>query len=390
MSGRRPLYLDHNASTPPYPEVVEAMLPWLRDQHANPHSDHVHGRLAANAVEQARQSVAQLIGASPEEIIFTSGATEASNLALQGYLRTHADVGALIYSAIEHPCVREVALALGELGTRAQEVEVDRQGKIDPFAIGQAIIVAGRMRSLVSVIHANNEIGTVQAIAPLVAAAHANGALFHLDVSQSLAWVDIDVGEGIDLATLSSHKIGGPAGIGALFVADGLKNELTPLVHGGGQQGGLRPGTIPVFLAVGFGAACDLVSVERAKRTLAAENAANAFLRVLADSGAAFEIMGSTQSSLPGLRSIRFPGTEARDLLDRLQTDVSASPSSACASGDFKASHVLRAIGLNEVEAMQVVRFGFGGTTSVQDAELAAQHVSSALMSATKVEAIAI
>ena len=366
------------------------MLPWLRGQHANPHSDHIHGRLAANAVEQARHSVAQLIGASSEEIIFTSGATEASNLALQGYLRTHLDAGALIYSAIEHPCVREVALVLGELGTWVQEVEVDRQGQIDPLAIGQAIMGAGRMRSLVSVIHANNEIGTIQAIAPLAVAAHANGALFHMDVSQSLAWVNIDVGEGIDLATLSSHKIGGPAGIGALFVANDLKNELTPLVHGGGQQGGLRPGTIPLFLAVGFGAACELVSVEREKRTLAAENAANAFLRALTQSGAAFELLGSTQSSLPGLRSIRFPGTEARDLLDRLQTDVSASASSACASGDFKASHVLRAIGLNEVEAMQVVRFGFGSTTSVQDAELAAYHVSSALISASMVKAIAV
>lgn len=381
MSGRGPLYLDHNASTPPYPEVVEAMLPWLRDQHANPHSDHLHGRLAANAIEQAKDSVAKLIGASPDEIIFTSGATEASNLALQGYLRTHGDAGALICSAIEHPCVREVALALGELGTCVREVEVDRQGRIDPSAICQAIVAAGRKRSLVSVIHANNEIGTVQAIAPLVAAAHANGALFHLDASQSLGWIDVDVGEGIDFATLSSHKIGGPAGIGALFVADGLKNELAPLVYGGGQQGGLRPGTIPVFLAAGFGVACDLVSVERAQRTLAAENAASAFLSVLASSGVPFEIRSSAQSCLPGLTSIRFPGVEARDLLERLQTSVSASASSACASGDFKASHVLRAIGLSESEAMEVVRFGFGATTSVQQAQLAAQYVSRALTS---------
>lgn len=383
MSGQSPLYLDHNASTPPYSGVVEAMLPWLRDRHANPHSDHLHGRMAANAVEQAKHSVAQLIGASPDEIVFTSGATEASNLALQGYLRTHGDAGALIYSSIEHPCVREVALALGELGTRVQEVRVDRQGRIDPLGISQAIMAAGQARSLVSVIHANNEIGTIQAIAPLVAAAHENGALFHLDVSQSLGWVDIDVGEGIDLATLSSHKIGGPMGIGALFVAEGLKDQLTPLVYGGGQQGGLRPGTIPVFLAVGFGAACDLVSVERAQRTLAAENAANAFLRVLADSGVAFEIMGSTQSSLPGLRSIRFPGMEARDLLDRVQTNVSASASSACASGDFRASHVLRAIGLSEEDAMQVVRFGFSAQTTVEQAKIAAQQLSQVLTSAS-------
>ncbi len=364
------------------------MLPWLRDQHANPHSDHLHGRLAANAIEQARHSVAQLIGASPDEIFFTSGATEASNLALQGYLRTHGDAGALILSAIEHPCVREVALVLGELGTQIQEVGVDHQGRIAPLAISQAVIASGRTRSLVSVIHANNEIGTIQTIAPLAAAAHENGALIHVDVSQSLGWVDIDVGAGIDLATLSSHKIGGPAGIGALFVADGLKGELTPLVHGGGQQGGLRPGTIPVFLAVGFGVACDLVFAERAQRALAAENAATAFLRALTDSGAIFEILGSTQNRLPGLRSLRFAGIEARDLLDRLQTNVSASASSACASGDFKASHVLRAIGLSEADAMQVVRFGFGGTTSVQDAELAARYVSEALISASTSEAI--
>lgn len=365
------------------------MLPWLWDKHANPHSDHLHGRLAADAIEQSRHSIAQLIGASSEEIIFTSGATEASNLALQGYLRAHGDAGALIYSAIEHPCVREVALTLAGLGTQVREVRVDRQGHIDPLAIGQAIRAAGRTRSLVSVIHANNEIGAIQAIAPLAAAAHAQGAVLHLDVSQSLGWIDVDVGEGIDLATLSSHKIGGPAGIGALFVANQLKEELTPLTYGGGQQDGLRPGTIPAFLAVGFGIACDLVRAERATRTLAAESAANAFLSALASDGVAFEVLGSSHSSLPGLRSIRFPGIEARDLLDRLQTNVSASASSACASGDFKASHVLRAIGLSEADAMQIVRFGFGGTTSVQDAELAARHVSGALMSASRSAATA-
>lgn len=379
MSGQGPLYLDHNASTPPCSAVVEAMLPWLRDRHANPHSDHLHGRLAANAVAQARHSVAQLIGASPDEIIFTSGATEASNLALQGYLRTHGDAGALIYSAIEHPCVREVGLALCALGTRVHEVGVDREGSIDPSAIAQAVMTLGRPRSLVSVIHASNEIGTIQAIAPLAAAAHESDALLHLDLSQSLGWVDIDVGDGIDLATLSSHKIGGPAGIGALFVADDIRAGLAPITYGGGQQGGLRSGTIPVFLAVGFGAACDLVSTEREQRILAADSAADAFLRLIADSGVNFEIIGSKQRRLPGLRSIRFPGVEARDLLERLQMCVSASSSSACASGEFKASHVLRAIGLSESDAMQVVRFGFGATTSIEESIIAAKNVVEAL-----------
>jgi cysteine desulfurase len=376
-----PIYLDHNASTPPYPEVVEAMLPWLRGNHANPHSDHVHGRAAANAVAQAKQSVAQLVGAFPEEIVFTSGATEASNLALQGYLRAHGDAGSLIYSAIEHPCVSEVARALSEMGTRVQKVGVDRQGRVDPLTIGQAISAAGCTRSLVSIIHANNEIGTIQELAPLVAEARAHGAVIHLDASQSLGWIEVDVGKGIDFATLSSHKIGGPGGIGALYVADGLRDELVPLTFGGGQQGGTRPGTVPVFLAVGFGMACDLVWAERAKRTEAAESAASVFLSVLADRGFPFEILGCSADHLPGLRSIRFPGVEARDLLDRLQTSVSASASSACASGDFKASHVLRAIGLSEPEAMQVVRFGFGATTSVQEAESAAKHVCDAVAS---------
>lgn len=386
MNGRRPLYLDHNASTPPYSEVVEAMLPWLREKHANPHSDHLQGRLAADAVDQARHSVAQLIGASAEEIIFTSGATEASNLALQGYLRTHGDAGSLIYSSIEHPCVGEVARHLSGTGTQIRRVEVDCQGRIEPSVVGKAIKAAGCARSLVSIIHANNEIGTIQALPPLIAAVRAHSAVLHLDASQSLGWIDVNVGEGIDLATLSSHKIGGPAGIGALYAAGGLGEELTPLTFGGGQQGGLRPGTIPVFLAVGFGVACDLVLADRESRVEAAEAAASTFLSVLADRGVVFQILGCPKGRLPGLRSVRFPGVEARDLLDRLQTSVSASASSACASGDYKASHVLRAIGLTEVEAMQVVRFGFGATTSTQEAEHAAKRVCAALESSYKAD----
>lgn len=376
---RKPVYLDHNASTPPHSAVVEAMLPWLGHKHANPHSDHQPGRQAALAVEEAKESVARLIGAAADEIVLTSGATEASNLALQGYLLGHGDTSALIHSSIEHPCVAEVARFLARKGTRVEGLNVDRNGVIDPLAIGAAVAAASRPRTLVSVIHASNEIGTVQRVAPLAAKAHGCGAAFHLDASQSLGWIEIDVADGIDFATLSSHKIGGPVGIGALYVADGLGPELTPLTYGGGQQHGLRPGTVPVFLAVGFGAACDLVSSHRAERAQAAEVAADAFMTVLRDGGVAFEIMGCPDARLPGLRSVRLPGIEARDLLDRLQTTVSASASSACASGDYQASHVLRAIGLSETDAMQVVRFGFGASTSIEEASEAARCVNEAL-----------
>lgn len=374
-----PIYLDHNASTPPDPEVVEAMLPWLGGKHANPHSDHLHGRLAAQAVEQAKSSVADLIGANADEIVLTSGATEASNLAIQGYLRIHGAEGALIYSAVEHPCVRGVANALARSGTSVRMIDVDRRGRLDPAVVRQFLGETEEDRKLISIIHANNEIGTIQNPQPLVAAAHDHGALLHVDASQSLAWVEMDVTGGIDLATISSHKIGGPAGIGALYVAGGLSSQLTPLVYGGGQQNGLRPGTIPVFLAVGFGVACNLAQAKRVARAKAGENAAQAFLDVLASSGVTHEVLGCPVDRLPGLRSILFPGVEARDLLDRLQARLSASASSACASGDYKASHVLRAIGLSETDAMQVVRFGFGASTRVEEAALAAQWVCGAI-----------
>lgn len=374
-----PIYLDHNASTPPAPEVVEAMLAWLGGKHANPHSDHLHGRLAAQAVEQAKNSVAELIGASADEIVFTSGATEASNLAIQGYLRIHGAAGALIYSAVEHPCVRELANALAQSGTAVEEVGVDRRGRIDQTWLSLALGAVSGRRSLVSIIHANNEVGTVQDPAPLGALAHDHGASLHLDASQSLGSVEIDVANGIDLMTLSSHKVGGPPGIGALFVADGLAPQLSPLSYGGGQQNGLRPGTIPVFLAVGFGVACDLIRRDRAARARFAQDAADAFMNVLVAHEIDFEVIGCPIDRLPGLKSVRFPGIEARDLLERLQTQISASASSACASGDYRASHVLRAIGLDESEAMQVVRFGFGWATSPAEAAEAGVQVSDAL-----------
>jgi len=368
-----PLYLDHNASAPPFPEVVDAMLPWLREGHANPHSDHLHGRRAASAVEQAKASIGALVGADAEDVVLTSGATESNNLVLQGCLRGHGSTAALIHSAIEHACVMEAGEALAAEGVQRTVVGVDRLGRIDPDAVRAAVDAANRSRTLVSLIHANNEIGTVARLSDVAATLRGTGALFHSDASQSAGWLDVDVGsEGVDFLTLSSHKVGGPAGVGAFYAAPDVRNELRPLTYGGGQQGGLRPGTIPVFLAVGFGVACDLVAKRRSQDVRHAEAVAEAFVEALRQRSVAFEVLGDPDHRLPGLRSIRLRGVDARDLLDRLAPRLSASTSSACAAGELRASLVLRAIGLTEDEAVEVVRFGFGRSTTVGEARAAA------------------
>lgn len=383
-----PLYLDHNASTPPFPEVVDAMLPWLREGHANPHSDHVHGRRAAAAVEQAKASIGALVGADAEDVVLTSGATESNNLVLQGFLGGHGSAAALIHSAIEHACVVETGQALAAAGVSRTVVGVDRLGRIDAQAVRAAVDAANRARTLVSLIHANNEIGTVARLADVAAALCGSGALFHSDASQSAGWVNVDVGsEGVDFLTLSSHKVGGPMGVGAFYVAPDVRRELRPLTYGGGQQGGLRPGTVPVFLVVGFGVACELVAKRRSQGVRHAEAVAETFLDVLRERSVAFEVLGDPDKRLPGLRSVRLRGIDARDLLDRLAPRLSASTSSACAAGELRASHVLRAIGLTEEEAMEVVRFGLGRSTAVDEARAAAGWVCDAYEASRYAEA---
>lgn len=375
-----PLYLDHNASSPPFPEVVDAMLPWLHEGHANPHSDHLHGRRAAMAVAQAKASIGALVGADADDIVLTSGATESNNLVLQGFLGFHGSRAALIHSAIEHACVMETGEFLAAKGVRRIVVGVDNHGRIDPQVVRESVEATNGARTLVSLIHANNEIGTVARLAEVSAAIDGTGALFHSDASQSAGWVNLDVGPmGLDFLTLSSHKLGGPAGIGALFVAPDLRQELSPLSFGGGQQGGLRPGSIPVFLAVGFGVACDLAAKRRSEDVRHSNALVKAFIHELKERSVAFEILGDPEQRLPGLLSVRLHGVDARDLLDRLGPRLSASTSSACAAGELRASHVLRAIGLTEAEAMEVMRLGFGRCTTLHEARAASNLVCDAL-----------
>lgn len=361
------------------------MLPWLRAWHANPHSGHFHGRRAHAAVEEARASVAALIGADQEEIVFTSGATESVNLALQGYLRGYAGSARLIHSSIEHACVREVGRALKAEGVDVQVVPADRTGMVRQVDLQGALAHRIADRTLVSLIHASNEIGTVQPIDLLSRTARDTGALIHLDASQSAGWLPMEeMAQDVDLLTLSSHKLGGPTGIAALFIATGVERELRPLAFGGGQESGLRPGTVSPFLAVGFGEACRLIQLRRDSHFARAKAVTEAFIASLDAGGLAFELIGHPTARLPGLCSIRFFGVPAVELLGRLNPVLSASSSSACSSGQVRASPVLRALALSEEEAMEVVRFGFGHELDTREASSLASAVSEAVLSIVK------
>lgn len=355
------------------------MLPWLSSGHANPHSAHQPGRRAAAAIEKAKGAIGELIGADPDDIYFTSGATESNNLILQGLALGSAPIRHLVVSAIEHKCVLETASFLqGTIGT-VSRIPVDRLGRIDPAAVRHFVSSSDAGHTLVSVMHSNNEIGTVQPIGRIAEAIAGTGALFHSDASQSVGKISVDVErDRLDFLSMSAHKVYGPAGIGAAFIARDHRRQLRPLLYGGGQQLGIRPGTIPLFLAVGFGAACDLARKRLSEDAIHTDRLATIFVDTLRADGVSVEELGDPSARLPGLRSLRF-NVNADDLLDRLAPWVSASTGSACTAGELQASHVLSAIGLSADQANQVARFGFGRGSSVNEAYEAARAVATTI-----------
>ncbi len=366
------LYLDHMASTPLDPEVRDAMLPWLDMGHVgNPHSDHAAGWRAAKAIEAARAQVADLIGAQPGEIYFTSGATEANNLALFGLVDRCEH---LIISAIEHPAVLEPAAELSGEGKRLTMLRPGRTGKIDLGELAAALDQEGS--ALVSIMTANNEIGTIQDFAAIGALCRERGALFHTDAVQAISNTQIDVArDKIDLLSLSGHKIYGPGGIGALFARDGI--DLEPRVFGGGQQKGTRPGTLPVALSVALGAACSVVNRRRetdAQRMAALRNR----LRLALEDAVPSLLVNGAPDGVPGCLSVTFPRIDASDLLLDLPT-LAASTGSACSSLDTSPSHVLRAIGLTAEQAHSTLRFGIGRHTTEDEIDTAAHLIAQAL-----------
>jgi cysteine desulfurase len=364
------IYLDYMASTPLDPAVFEAMLPWFAPSAAaNPHSaSHCPGWRAAEAIEEARAEVAALIGARPGEIIFTSGATEANGLALLGAVPAGATVAA---SAVEHPSVLACLAELERRGHRTVRMPVDEHGVVDPASLPPS------GPALVSVMVANNEVGTVQPIAEVARLCRERGMLFHTDAVQALSTMPIDVHAlGIDLLSLSGHKLYGPMGIGALFVRQGVK--LSPLLFGGGQQGGRRPGTLPTALCVGLGTACRIARERRAADAARLSALRDRLFTTLASAIPGLKRNSPPTDGLPGCLHVTIPGIDAADMLLDLP-DLALSTGSACSSGEGGPSHVLLAMGRSAEDAFGSLRFGLGRFTTEDEADRAAARLMQVL-----------
>jgi cysteine desulfurase len=367
MAGQT-IYLDHHATTPLDPRVLEAMLPFYGARFGNPHSSsHRVGRAAAEAVDAARAEVAALVGAHAGEIIFTSGATEANNLAILGSIAACQGDAAFVTTSVEHASVRQTAAALAETGRRVTILPVGPDGRLDPVQVESVLTPAV---GLVSVILANNEIGVIQPLEEIGRLCRRAGVRLHADAAQAAGKIPVDVERlGVDLLSLSAHKIYGPMGIGALYVRGGV--ALRPLFHGGAQEGGLRPGTLPTALCVGFGAACRLAREERAAEAARLADLRDRLFARLANALPDLRLNGSALHRLPGNLNISLPGVEAEDWLAAVP-ELALSTGAACASGSQAPSHVLRAIGLTEAEIQGSIRIGIGRFTTVEEIDRAA------------------
>ena len=362
-----PIYLDYNASTPIDPRVAAVMRPLLDGPFANPSATHAGGRVAKAAVEHARTQVAALLGCNPDEIVFTSGGSEANNLALKGaYFALRERGDHIVTTTVEHPAIVEPARFLERLGARVTFVPVDRTGRVDPDDVRHAITPR---TILVSVMHANNEVGTIEPIAEIAAIARERGVLMHTDAAQSVGKIPTRVDDlGVDLLSIAGHKLYAPKGIGALYIRRGVR--LEPLIHGAGHESGRRAGTESALLAAALGAACELaadltpMAETRRLRDLFWE-----LLRGRLEDRVVLN--GHPDERLPNTLNVSIVGRIGADILAALD-GVAASTGSACHSGSVDLSPVLRAMGVPPEEGMGALRFSLGrGTTEAEIREVA-------------------
>ncbi len=376
---RKPVYLDYAATTPVDPRVVEKMVECLsiEGNFGNPASrSHIYGWRAEEAVENARRQVADLIGADPREIVWTSGATESDNLALKGVAHFHRERGRhIVTSQIEHKAVLDSCAQLEREGFEVTYLPPDGAGLIAPEAVAAALRAD---TILVSIMHANNEIGTVNDIAGIGRVTRGAGVLFHTDAAQSAGKIPIDLGQlEVDLMSLSGHKLYGPKGVGALYVRRRPRVQLEAQMHGGGHERGMRSGTLATHQIVGMGEAARI-----ARESLEAEAARitalrRRFLEQLADLDG-LQLNGDPQHHLPGVLNLGVAGVEGEALLLALK-DLAISTGSACTSASVEPSYVLRALGLPDELAHSSLRFSFGRFTTEQDVDLAAAQLREAI-----------
>jgi cysteine desulfurase len=373
VRAEEPIYLDYNATTPLLPEVVETMLPWLRDGFGNPSSSHVYGRRAKAAVEAARADVAALLRCAPEEIVFTSGGTESNNLAIRGVAEALPDRRHVITSAIEHPATAKPCGFLERHGHRVDFLGVDASGRVSVEDVEARL---GDETGVITIMHANNETGVLQPVQEITRVAWRAGAVVHTDAAQSAGKVPIDVGElGVDLLSIAGHKLYAPKGVGALFIRKDM--PISPFLLGAGHERGIRPGTENVASIVGLGVAC-----AAAKRDLASTGERVKVLRDklfsrLAARVEGLALNGHGEHRLPNTLNVRFPGVSGTRLLASAP-EVAASTGSACHDGQEKASSVILAMGVRPDEAVGSVRLTLGRGTTEAEIDAAADVLSNA------------
>ena len=363
------IYLDNAATTPLDPRVLEAMMPYLTDRFGNASSHHhAYGWEAEEAVEAARAQVAALLGAPVRSLVFTSGATESNNLAIKGVFGAYRSKGNhLLVSRIEHKAVLDVCAALEKQGAEVTRLPVDGEGRVDPDAVGRAI---RETTILVSIMHANNEIGTIQDLAAIGEVCKRRGVVFHTDAAQSVGKIPFDVDAlGVDLVSVSAHKIYGPKGVGALWIRRrSPRVSLEPLVDGGGHESGFRSGTLNVPGIVGFGRAAEISASEREAE---AERLRRLRDRLLAGIEAGLDdvdVNGDRRDRLPGNLNLSFGYVEGESLLLGL-SGIAVSTGSACTSASLEPSHVLRAIGRRAERAQSSIRFSLGRFNTEEEIE---------------------
>ncbi len=375
----RPIYLDYNATTPLAPEVIDEMIPFMKEHFGNPSSSHYYGKEPREAIESARERVARLINCHPDEVIFTSGCTESNNHALRGVAEAYGKKGNhIITTAIEHPAVIEPCLYLMNQGFDVTFVPVDRNGVVDIDQLAKEI---REETILISVMHANNEVGTIQPISKIKEIIGTKDIVFHTDAAQSAGKIAIDVDQlGVDLLSIAGHKLYAPKGIGALYVRKGLR--LPRFIHGGTQERGLRGGTENVIEIVGLGKACEIALNNFEDNFNNMKITRDLLEQKLRESLPDIRINGHPEQRLPNTLNVSFPGVEAGKIICRL-TSVAVSGGAACHSDKNKVSHVLDAMGIPAEYARGTLRFSTGRYTTGEQILQASEDIINVVKSLT-------
>jgi cysteine desulfurase len=371
-----PIYMDYQATTPLDPRALEAMMPYLTNKFGNPHSrTHVFGWESEEAVESARSKIAALINASPKEIIFTSGATESNNLALRGLTKFYGDKkNHIITLCTEHKCVLDTCRHLELEGFKVTYLPVMSNGLLDVKKLEENIT---DKTLLVSILAVHNEIGVIQPLKAIGRICRDKGVFFHSDIAQAYGKVPVDVEEfNIDLASISSHKIYGPKGIGALYLRKKPRVRLHPIINGGGQERGLRSGTVPTPLAVGFGKAAEIAYQEMSDEYTRIKSLYKKFINKICSAVEEVYLNGDQEQRYPGNVNLSFAYVEGESMILAIK-DLAVSSGSACTSASLEPSYVLRALGLDDELAHTSIRFGIGRFTTEEEIDYAADMIIS-------------